>query len=99
MATKWDGRLHIDIGLGRTVLSIPGGPAVGGPASVVEGTRLYATVIANPPKENAAAHLALRQVRVGLKTPDGMTAVDRLILAGDEQFDVDAFADALSAAR
>lgn len=99
MATAWDGRLWIDVGAGRTVLSIPGGPAVGGSADLVEGANLFATVIAHAPKEHAPAHLALRQVSIGLKTPDGMTAIDRLILADDDQFDVDAFADALAAAE
>lgn len=98
MAKNWDGRLWIDLGSGRTSLSIPDGPTVSAPASMGEGSQLFATILAHAPTEHAPAHLALKHVRLGLRTPEGMTAIDRLILADDVQFDVDAFADALAAA-
>jgi hypothetical protein len=97
MAEHWDGQLRIDIGVGWTELSIPGGPKVRADINSGAYYDFHATVVAHAPKEHAPATLALKRITLGYVTPDGMNATDRWQLLSKEEFDANGFLEDLAA--
>lgn len=95
MAANWDGRLWIDAGPGWAAIRIPDGPGVRASAPIAEGRAYFATVIAHAPSQGAAAGMALQRIERSFATSPDLTDIDRLILADDDTFDVDDFANAL----
>lgn len=88
---QWDGTLDIDLGINWSRVTMGNVTTIRAPAGFDWLSKLHASIVSHPARENEAASLSLRSISAGWVTPPGMSSDERLQLVDDTLFDADAF--------
>jgi len=94
--TVWDGTLTVDFGYQWAAVCLAAGPCVRGTTPLGLHVPRYMTVLASAWESGGPARMALRRIERGIVTPPAMTALERFDLVDDEDFDPEAFLQALA---
>jgi len=94
---SWDGTLVIRIGWRFMEVSLPGGATVRCQGVAFEpGQSHHVAIVSSVEIQNQPARFLLEGVGAGWETPPGMTEIDRAALVDFDDFDVEAYIDALA---
>ena len=96
---RWDGTLDIDLGINWSRVTMGNVATIRAPAGFDWLSKLYASIVSHPARENESAGLSLLNISAGWVTPQGMSSDERLQFVDNTLFDADGFlADLVSGA-
>lgn len=88
---QWDGTLDIDLGINWSRVTMGKVTTIRAPAGFDWLSKLHASIVSHPARENEASRLSLRSISGGWVTPAGMSSDERLELVDNKLFDADGF--------
>lgn len=88
---QWDGTLDIDLGINWSRVTMGNVATIYAPAGFDWLSKLHASIVCHPSRENEASRLSLLSISGGWVTPAGMSSDERLQLVDNKLFDVDSF--------
>lgn len=94
---KWDGTLDIDLGIDWSRVTMGNVTTLRAPTGFDWLSKLHASIVSHPARENEAARLSLLSINAGWVTPAGMSSGERVQFVDNKQFDADGFLADLAA--
>lgn len=96
---QWDGMLDVDLGINWSRVTAGHIATIRAPTGFDWLSKLHASIVSHPARENEAARLSLLNISAGWVTPPGMSSDERLQFVDNKLFDADGFlADLVSGA-
>jgi hypothetical protein len=91
LVQQWDGTLDIDMGINWSRVTMGKVTSIRAPSGFDWLSKLHASIVTHPARENEASRLSLLSISGGWVTPAGMSSDNRLQLVDNKLFDADAF--------